>query len=59
MIVPVGKMVWWRFTATGGAYRFGYVSLVGGGLVRMGRWNGDYSGGSVVDPAEIEWKAHD
>lgn len=50
-----GRMYWWRQK---GAleWRFGYCSHESAGLVRMGRWNGDTSGGAVVDPTEIEWK---
>ncbi len=51
-------MVWWRFKKNApGEYRFGYcTSAESGQLVRMGRWNGDTTGGCVVDPYEIEWK---
>lgn len=50
-------MVWWRFKKQGGTWRFGYVSNTGNSsLVRMGNWNGDTTGGVVVDSAEIEWK---
>jgi hypothetical protein len=50
-----GSMVWWRFKGIGG-YHFGYVTEAGNGLIRMGRWNGDTTGGTVVDPIEIEWR---
>lgn len=56
---PPGTMVWWRFTATGGEYRFGYCTYVSGqNLVRMGFYNGDSTRGPVVDINEIEWKAY-
>lgn len=50
-----GKMYWWRQK---GAleWRFGYCSLCSGGLVRMSAWNGDTTGGVVVDPVDIDWK---
>lgn len=52
-----GRMYWWRQK---GAlqWRFGYCTNESGGLVRMGRWNGDCDGGSVVSPFDIEWKAY-
>lgn len=52
-------MVWWRFKAQGGTWRFGYVSRVPqGSLIRLGNWNGDTTGGVVVDPNEIEHKPY-
>lgn len=52
-------MVYWRFKAQGGSWRFGYVSSVGRcDMVRMGNWNGDTMGGSVVSVDEIEWKEY-
>ena len=56
MNCPLGWMVYWRFTRDGGAYRFGYTSAAGGGLIRMGSYNGDTTGGVIVDPSEIEWR---
>jgi len=57
---PSGSMVWWRFRKQGGEYRFGYCTYVSGPcLIRLGRWNGDTTHGSVVDVNEIEWKKHD
>lgn len=54
---PPGTMVWWRFKDKGGAYRFGYCTYErGDNLLRMGNYNGDTSGGFVVDAYEIEWK---
>ncbi len=50
-----GRMYWWRQR---GAlqWHFGYCTHVSGGLVRMGAYNGDHSGGHVVDPTDIEWR---
>ena len=54
---PVGQMVYWRFKAHApGPWNYSYVSSAGCGLLRMGNWNGDTTGGLVIDPAEIEWK---
>lgn len=53
---PSGHMVWWRFKGVIGPYRFGYVTYESGDMVRMGNWNGDTMGGTVVDAHEIEWK---
>lgn len=51
-----GRMYWWR---PKGAveWRFGYCTHDGcSDLVRMGRWNGDTSGGYVVSAWDIDWK---
>lgn len=41
-------------------WRFGYVTYERGhNLIRMGSWNGDIMGGSVVDADEIEWRPRD
>ena len=55
---PSGSMVYWRFArSTPGPWKFGYCTYAGGqDLVRMGRWNGDTSGGEVVSAFEIEWR---
>lgn len=51
--------VWWRFKRDApGPWHFGFKTDVGSGLVRMGHYNGDYSGGVVVDPTEIETKPY-
>ena len=53
---PSGSMVWWRKRG-GLAWHFGYVTYVHGDeLIRMGSYNGDTSGGSVVSIADIEWR---
>lgn len=57
---PPGSQVYWRFTG-GRAYRYGYVTYVGGcDLLRMGCWNGDthIGGGPVVSVDEIEWRPY-
>ena len=57
---PPGSMVWWRFRgAAPSGYRFGYCTYLNSPtMVRMGAWNGDTSGGAVVDTSEIEWKPY-
>lgn len=55
---PMGSMVYWRFKRKEpGRYHFGYVSRAGS-MLRMGSWNGDTMGGTIVDPVEIEWKEY-
>lgn len=44
---------YWRFKGEK-SYRFGYATEASGGLYRMGLWNGDCTGGYLVDPFEIE-----
>ena len=52
-----GGMVYWRFKRdTPCEWRFGYTTNMPHGLIRMGRWNGDTTGGVVVSKGEIEWK---
>ena len=46
-------MCYWRFKGDN-AWRFGYCTYASGGLYRMGNWNGDTSGGTLVDPADVE-----
>jgi hypothetical protein len=58
---PSGRMCWWRFKLPeGGAYRFGYCTHIDGSpkLMRMGAYNGDTTGGFVVDINDIEWKVY-
>lgn len=55
---PPGTMCYWRVKGSA-EWRFGYCTYVDGTeFVRMGRWNGDTIGGSVVGPWEIEWKPY-
>jgi hypothetical protein len=52
-------MVYWRFKSAGGAWTFGYATYASGcDLLRMGRWNGDTSGGTVVSAFDIEWRPY-
>ena len=55
-----GSMVYWRLKRdVPSAWNFGYVSYERGhDLLRMGRWNGDTSGGSIVSAWEIEWQPY-
>lgn len=46
-------MCYWRFKGEK-PYRFGFATEAGGGLYRMGLWNGDTDHGPYVDPFEIE-----
>lgn len=56
---PPGSMVWWRFRSGQNQYHFGYCTYLNdANLVRMGRWNGDSSGGCVVDSHAIDWKPY-
>lgn len=51
-----GSMVYWRFRDKK-IWHFGYVTAVQGyNLVRMGTYNGDNMGGTIVDINEIEWR---
>lgn len=54
-----GKMYYWRYRH-GLRWHFGYCTHITGepNMVRMGRWNGDSTGGSVVLITDIEWKAY-
>lgn len=55
---PPGTMVYWRFK-TDKQWRFGYCTYASGhSLLRMGRWNGDAVGGTVVSVADIEWRPY-
>lgn len=51
----MGVSCYWRFKGDK-AYNYGYPSQMDNGLVRMGRFNGDRDGGTVVDPKDIEVK---
>lgn len=57
---PSGTMVYWRFkTRAPCSWSFGYVTYCGANnMIRMGCWNGDNTGGSVVDYSEIEWREY-
>jgi len=47
-----GTNIFWRFKGEK-EYRYGYPTKMNDGLVRMGRWNGDTTGGIIVDMREI------
>jgi len=49
----IRECCYWRFIGDK-SYRFGYPTLVKGGLVRMGLWNGDDTHGPIVNLADIE-----
>jgi hypothetical protein len=51
--IEVGANCYWRFKGDK-AYRYGYPSEIGNGLIRMGLHNGDVSNGPIVDPKEVE-----
>lgn len=57
---PSGSMVYWRFKTNAPCeWWFGYCTYAGGyNMLRMGRWNGDTTGGDIVSASEIEWKAY-
>ena len=55
---PPGSMVYWS-AKNAVEWRFGYCTYVSGSdMVRMGRWNGDTTGGSVVSIGDIQWKPY-
>ena len=50
-------MLWWRFKKKAPCpWNFGYKTHISGNLYRMGNWNGDTSGGVVVDITEVDTK---
>ena len=53
--MKMNQSCYWRFKGEM-AYRYGYPTPLKSGLVRMGRWNGDTSGGFIVDPSDVEIK---
>lgn len=52
-----GRMVWWKVLGAV-SWQIGYVTYVDGDLIRLGRYNGDTTGGIVLNPRAIEWKYH-
>ena len=50
-------MCYWRFKNEQ-AYRFGYATPLSGNLWRMGLYNGDTTGGFIVDETEVETKSY-
>lgn len=62
-----GEMYYWRIkplcrsadSVRGNEWRFGYCThLSDPGLIRMGRWNGDTMGGSILSVEEIETREY-
>ena len=52
-------MVYWRFKdGQDKTWKFGYMTRLGDGLVRMGLNNGDTTHGPIVSEFEIETKDH-
>lgn len=54
-------MVHWRAKSSPQpSWHFGYCTYIDGthDLVRMGHWNGDTTGGSVVSIDDIEWRPY-
>jgi hypothetical protein len=53
-------MVYWRGLKQT-RWMFGYCTYTDNGysMVRMGSWNGDTTGGSVVDISDIEWRPYE
>ena len=49
----MGMHYHWRFKGEK-LWRYGWPTEAGGGLVRMGNYNGDTIYGPVVDPNDIE-----
>lgn len=53
-----GSLVYWKYK-TDNHYRIGYCTYLNNPtLVRMGRWNGDTSGGVIVDSYDIDWREY-
>lgn len=53
-MVRFGQGCYWRFIGDK-SYRYGYPSRIDGSrLIRMGLYNGDFTGGYIVDEREIE-----
>ncbi len=56
---PPETMVYWRFKDGARDWKFGFCTYANRcGLIRMGAWNGDTTGGLVVSAYEIEWKPY-
>lgn len=54
-----GSMVYWRKRGTSDDWIIGYCTYVSGcDMVRMGRWNGDNTGGRIVSINDVEWRAY-
>jgi hypothetical protein len=53
LTLTTGACYYWRFKGEK-AYRFGYCTHAERGFYRMGTYNGDRSGGVIVDAKDIE-----
>ena len=52
-------LIYWRFRNRAPcAWKFGFMTHLSNGLVRMGLWNGDTTHGPVVDRDEIETRSY-
>lgn len=57
LLPPSGSQIYWRIRGSKSEFRYGYVTYAGSyNMIRLGRWNGDSFGGSIVDIADIEWR---
>lgn len=56
MKLIAGQCYYWRFIGQK-AYKFGYCTHAEKGFYRMGSWNGDTSGGVIVDADDVEARA--
>ena len=53
-MITMGVSCYWRFKGDK-AWKFGWPSRIDGSrLIRMGRWNGDVAGGTIVDELDVE-----
>lgn len=55
--MPPSGQLYWRFKGDK-AWKYGYCTNAGSGLLRMGCYNGDTTDGSLVDPLDIEWRSY-
>jgi len=64
---PPGTMVYYRLQSLirspneirDNEWRFGYCTwLADPDLIRMGRWNGDNVGGSILSVEEVVWRPY-
>jgi len=50
-------MMYWKFK-NALEWTLGFASRLGNGLWRMGLYNGDYSGGTIVDEEDIDTRPY-
>jgi hypothetical protein len=55
MRLKTGFHYYWRFRGTTNSWRYGWPSDAGGGLIRMGYYNGDTFHGPIVRECDIEY----